>query len=63
MFVCVQEILQQSLKLGSVKFGLVCNVLHHHGLGGGSSSNDLVLDSSEAEAVVSDVFFAASKIR
>ena len=43
------------------RFGIVCNVFHHHGLTSGE--NDVVLDASEANDIVSDILFAASKGR
>ena len=43
------------------RFGIVCNVFHHHGLT--AAENDVVLDASEASDIVSDIFFAASKGR
>lgn len=55
------EVLQSSLRLEHVKFGVVCNVFHHHGLG--PSENDVVLDGNEASDVISDIFFATSKVR
>ena len=53
------DILQQALKIGTVKFGIVCNVFQHHGL----HDNDLVLSVNEASDLVSDIFFASSKVR
>lgn len=55
------EILQSGLKLDNIRFGVVCNVFHHHGMTSGE--NDVVLDVSEANDIVSDIFFAASKGR
>ena len=59
--------LQQGLRLGSVKFGVVCNVLHRHGLSaggsGGGSSPEVALDGAEAAELLSDIFFATSKLR
>ena len=55
------EILQAGLKLDNIRFGIVCNIFHHHGLT--AAENDVVLDASEASDIVSDIFFAASKGR
>jgi hypothetical protein len=54
------DILQTALKLDSIKFGVVCNVFHHHGL---SHDADVVLDRAEVREVISDVFYASSKVR
>ncbi len=58
------DILQTALKLDSIKFGVVCNVFHQHGLsGGGAEDMETVLDRAEAREVISDVFYASSKVR
>jgi len=57
------DIVQQSLKLGSVKFGVVCNVLQHHGLSSAAALNSVGLTKEEASDVIADIFFATSKIR
>lgn len=56
------EVLQSALRLDSIKFGVVCNTFHHHGIAS-AEKNDVVIDITEASDIIADIFFATSKVR
>lgn len=53
---------REALRMRTVPFAVVSNVIQHHGLGS-ADANEVVLDWTEASEIVADIFFAASKTR
>lgn len=51
------ELLQEALRIGSVKFSLIVNVFHHRGLHGAGKNQKEV-----PEDVVREIFDSASKV-
>uniref|UniRef100_A0A1B6C5V7 Dystrophin n=2 Tax=Clastoptera arizonana TaxID=38151 RepID=A0A1B6C5V7_9HEMI len=53
------SVMQRTLGLEHVRLGVFAGVMQHHGIQ--VTENSLFLESSELEAIISDIFFAASK--